>query len=636
MTIQHPARLLLLVLALLVLPVVPARAQQESPLTVEVQAGYGSDGTYRVGHWFPVTVIAANSGADLNGVLEFRFPGGEQSVFRYRVDLPRGARKQVTLPVTSNEAVRGAEIAFVGAEGDLLRQTVRLNPISFDEMLLGVVSSVPGALNSLGAIRSPTGGTASIAPIDPVRLPGDPLLLAGFDTIFLHDPATADFTSDQISALREYVALGGLLVVGGGPASERTVPGVVDLLPVDVGQLQQAVSAQALATYAGVRDSQPPALTVNTVAQRPRAVALDRDGLITSIDYGDGQVLFSAFELTALRGWGGEADLWQRALDIEGRVLVGSSFRTNNENLLRDALRLQALNLPSPLLLLALIVIYIVIIGPLNFLFLRRLGRVELAWVTTPILVVLFLGVAYGASFVLRGVRPQIAQVAVVQGISGNDRGVATAFIGVFSPQRRSYELQFAPETLVTPGSFEGFRLRSVPVTGDDTSIGMEELLVDVSALRTLMVEQSSVALPELSSSLNARGAAVQGGTIRNESALTLNDVLVVRGDAVQEIGDLAPGASVEFDLVGNPLSFPNQISLGEDGVVMRDAMLYNLFGYGRFHESGMRFQGEQGFPDRLGVYVLAWGDTPAVDFTINGAAVAQEGRTLYIIRLQP
>jgi hypothetical protein len=400
--------------------------------------------------------------------------------------------------------------------------------------------------------------------------------------------------------------------------------------------LRADVSAAPLASLVDDRQLPVPTpLTALSVALRPDANNLVGDGLIVERAEGAGRVLFTAFDLAALRTWAGEAALWQELLEHTTRVELGQNFRIRNENLMRDALQTDSLRLPSTAVLLLLVALYIVVVGPLNFWLLRRAGRVELAWVTTPLIVVAFLLVAYGASFVLRGTSARITQLTVVQGVSGADRGQATSFLAVFSPQRRSFNVGFPTNSLVTPGSFEDFTFNAAPVTSDEASVELRDLLIDVSSLRTLLVEQPTAVAPVLELSLEQAGGRLNG-EVRLVGGPALSDVQIVVGDSGDLIGDLPSGESASFSFDTRVSNFPFQFSLQNEGAINRERVISSLFGYDRFASGGPNFQGDQGqgLPDRDGLYLLGWANQTPLQVTLDDAAIGQQGETLYIIRL--
>ena len=101
--------------------------------------------------------------------------------------------------------------------------------------------------------------------------------------------------------------------------------------------------------------------------------------------------------------------------------------------------------------------------------------------------------------------------------------------------------------------------------------------------------------------------------------------VIVMGEDVAGGLG--APG---EDDAWGGPLG----VTKGLMSKFGRDRVLYSLFGYDRFAANGPRFHGDKGLPDRNGMYLIGWGDGPALPVTIDGDGGRQQGHTLYIIRL--
>ena len=104
--------------------------------------------------------------------------------------------------------------------------------------------------------------------------------------------------------------------------------------------------------------------------------------------------------------------------------------------------QLPALALPPIHGLLLLLGAYILLIGPVNYIVLRRLDRREWAWVTMPLLIVVFAVGAYGFGAALRGSNVIINEVAIVRGAPGATDGAAQVYLGVFSPSRETYQLE--------------------------------------------------------------------------------------------------------------------------------------------------------------------------------------------------
>ncbi|HMO57302.1 MAG TPA: hypothetical protein PKC19_08100, partial [Roseiflexaceae bacterium] len=408
------APLLLAVFLLISLSVPQRTLAQDAPgLSLDVRAGY--DGSYRSGEWFPIIIDVANDGADLRGELEWLFPGQRnEPAFRAMIDLPRGSQKRIWLDVFSRSFARNGTVRLI-AEGTVLAErSIGLDPIDNDRFLIGIVSSDLALLNSLNSLQlSGTGGT-TVRHIRPGELPERAASLRGINVLIFHDTDSTSLTQAQRDAIELWASLGGQLVVSGG-VNQQTANGFNELLPVELdGTLTQGSIAPlvALATTP-LNDTTVP---LNGVIARPGAFQLPgNSGLIFVHSYGAGQVTFTRFDLAVLRGWTGEIDMWSNLLETITLFTPASAARLNQTSLLQYVLQLPALGLPSAGILLLFLLAYIAIIGPGNYLVLRRVGRLEWAWITVPVTVLIFSLGLYLVGFGLRGGQAQINQVAVVQ-----------------------------------------------------------------------------------------------------------------------------------------------------------------------------------------------------------------------------
>jgi hypothetical protein len=75
--------------------------------------------------------------------------------------------------------------------------------------------------------------------------------------------------------------------------------------------------------------------------------------------------------------------------------------------------------------------------------------------------------------------------------------------------------------------------------------------------------------------------------------------------------------------------------------VFERQNILSNFFGFNQFGfnaaagpNPNLQAPVPEGIPDRDGVYLLAWGMKPILDFQINNNAAEQQSLVLYVIRL--
>jgi hypothetical protein len=577
----------------------------------------------------------SNDGPDIQGVLEWHFPGMRDSnTFERVVDLPRGAQKRLVLNAFAHNFARTGEVRLVVNGTAIGTERVRLMPIDAEQFVVGVVSSDSALLNSLASMNFNNRGSTTVVHLSHELLPDTAMALAGIDALFLHDITTTDFSPSQRATLELWVSLGGQLVVSGGANAERTVPGLADLVPVTVAGLTADVSLAPLGELARRDRATLTSATVSQVELQPEAREVDDAGLIVARSQGAGQVIFSRFDLSALRAWTGEPDLWSRVLDSSMRFEPGTLYRWRDDNLIPQVVQFPGLQLPSFGILVLFILVYVVIIGPVNFLMLRRMRRSELAWITVPGIVLLFVVGTYGVGTLIRGNRPRIVQVTIVQGYEGTTRAQATDFIGLFSPRRDTYTLTLTPDALVSQERLGWDNSAYAPVVWTDRGTELRDLLVDVSSLRTAIVEHA-VDMPfQVSSTLQRQQGEVRG-EVQNLSDTPLVDAVVVHGSTQQDLGTLAPGDSHDLVLEHNQGNFPGFTDPDDDETMFnRQRILNNLVTPDQFGRFGQNAPLGMGGLDNDGVYLLSWHTQSLNTAQIDGTPAHQDGLTLYVIQL--
>jgi hypothetical protein len=624
-------------LAMAVAVSAPARvvlAQDQPPITLDVRVGY--EGTYRIGEWFPVSVSIGNDGPDLRGVLEWSFTGqADEQVFRQVIDLPRGSRKQVILEVFARDFVRAGQLRLLDGENPLVTRDVSLDAADAGVFLAGVISSDPAMLNSLNSLQLVGFSSTQVRHLDPADLPEHTALLRGLNALFLHDTDSAALSPAQRDALGLWVSLGGQLFVSGGVGGQKATAGLADLLPAQVGGALTQGDLSALASLTGTGALPNPAAALSPAQPRAGAEQFPPEsGLLFRWRYGSGLVTFSAFDFASLRGWASEGALWDTLLVRQAILAPGYIARLSQTSLLeRGVLRLPSLNLPSTGVVLAFLLLYVLVIGPINYLALRRWRRLEWAWLSIPLVVLVFSCGLYAVGAGLRGGQSQLSQAAIVQGAEGQPRAFATSFIALFSPRRASYTVGFPAQALVggAPVRFNQSNQFDA-VVADEAGARSMRVLADVVSVSTFVAEQM-VDLPvTIQSSLTSDAAGLRG-EVRNTGSGALDDVLIVRGDTFTRLGALAAGASLQVAENSVQQGFPNSVGLADSGTFNRQDILRVLFD--RDSVRLVNAGGAGGLSDDQGVYLLGWASLPTTAATIDGQEATQTGLTLYVIRLK-
>lgn len=556
------AALALLAFLLLATPVL---AQGGGP-TMSVSGGF--DGYCRRDAWCPVHVVLSNEGPDIEGELHIIY------AYTTTPDRPSVA-KPVSLPAHSRKAyflylppVGGStawKVRLVSNGEVLVEERLSLRTMGGRDPLYGVVGGSEGSLNFLADV-APPGATGRVAYLPLEALPPDPLAWEPMDVLVLSDVDTGGLSPNQRRALETWVAHGGHLVVAGGGGADRTAVGVADLLPVTVGPLRSVEDLGALTERLGT-GLVPGPYGVTEVTVREGEVLLEQDGLplIVRRVYSAGVVDFVAFGTGAglFTRWEDGTRLWSLLVETTAQPAPRIAFR--QEYLAMEAIGIiPDLVAPSPFHLLAFVLVYTLLIGPVNYLVLKRLDRRELAWATIPLLVLAFTAFTYLTGLHVRGRIPIVHRLVAIRVPPGSDVGRATAAVGLFSPRRTAYDVQIAASVYPADWDFPGYGVPSAHLsrilqTGEGSRV--IRVQVDVGGIRPFLAE-TYVDAPRVAADL--RLVAGEGGDFRLEGTIRngpsrLSEAVLIVGQQDLRLGDLEPGAetTVHLDLHGSVQTTP-------------------------------------------------------------------------------
>jgi hypothetical protein len=542
----------LLLLALTLVGLAAPAAAQDDPIRLQAEVGF--DNLYKRGHWTPVRITVANSGPDVEGLLVLDYPagsGGDQIRYQAPLSLPGQSRKTVTLYV-GPDGYSTIWTVQLFAGGELLAQA-RVQPRSLnpEQTLYAVAGGTPIDLTVLEEINR----DATVATIDLDDLPAAAPAWESLDLLVLNDLDTGALTPDRRTALERWVAAGGHLVVAGGPNWRLTAAGVADLLPVRITGDVTAYGLSALDALAAATVGTGPFLVAQ--ASLTDGIALiDQDGLplLARRQVGLGRVDWLALDLSLapLRDWAGNRPLWERVLPAAD-LRPPWARTTINIWAARQGLRsLPALALPSALEMVGFFLAYTLVVGPLNYFVLKRLGRRELAWVTIPGVIVLFSALAYLTGFQLRGGDLIFNRLSLVYGAAGAEQAHARTLIGVYSPRRDAYDLTLSEGVFARPlvtDNTGGLSSVSAATVEQSGRFALRHVQIDVAGLRAFRAE-AAIPSPPIASTLAITVADPPRlrGTLTNQGDFTLQDASLLVGENLIEVGDLAPGATVRVD----------------------------------------------------------------------------------------
>jgi hypothetical protein len=641
----------------------------DDPSAISIQVEVGFEGKERVGFWIPVIVDLENQGPDFDGEVQISDPSsgnpsysmGPMYQSRYVCDvvLPRGSHKRVTVYFPFFSAVPRLEVDLVSGGKTVDSVEPTMSVIGEQDLFIGVVGQRTSAWNLLTTLDLPVQGSrVEVVPLATTGFPERPEVLEAFDIIALGDVRAEAFSPGSLEALEGWVAGGGTLVLSGGANGKSNLKGLPGpLLPVVPGDAVQLGSVSALEQMG----SEPlSALLLPTITES-RAVSgrvLVREGdtpLAVLGSYGNGRVLFLAFDPVAqpLAGWGGMAQVWEELLfqSLPPSILSGSQLNQGGPsaistqwlyNLSGAVSNLPALELPSANLLVGLIVGYILLVGPVSYLILRRLRRPGLAWATIPVLVLLFSSGAYFMAVQAKGSDVQVSAATIVERASGADWARVRQMVGVLAPSEGDYHADLPGKELVGSwntgsGAGTGGEIGAmIRYQGDGSEA--ELLNMGMWTMRSLWTDSMQRVEDSLSQSLYVEGDHLKG-TVSNTGTSLLKETWIVAAGVTQDLGSLGPGdsANVDMPLVDAPAgSFyfdPQMFYSGGPPAGGLEQRLWQQRIQVLMAAMESRYTD---LPSGVSALLVGWTDENPGEILINGESPAESSLTVFIEPVTP
>jgi len=606
---------------------------------VQIDAEVGFGGKCRQGTWVPITINLKNPTNDTiaGTIATIDLITKQPSTHRTAFELGGPSEKQYThywLPDQPGSEAILKVMVDRGRVKDENKLIVKC-PYQYvypDNMFVTAVGPAQATLNFLDGFQlvalkpgqSGIPGSTSTqirieaGLIDVDNIPDRPLGYDGVDVLVLADLAPSRTAPEQLAAIGMWVASGGTLVVNGGADYQRLQNSFYEeMLPVKVTGARELSSLNSLNTIPNIGIPIENAASVVIESQlKPDARALVmQEGipLVTVWDYGLGRVIFLAFDYTSptLRAWGGQINMWKAILLLSSKrvplaspIIDTSSHTTmpglpptqspirphQRESTTMGSIESVAGNMPSittPSLQIILIYLlaYLFCLVPVNYFILTRKNRRELAWITTPAVIILFTIGAYGIGYTMKGSRLLLNTISVTEASTGIKYAAINTYIGIFSPARRSYGMEIYDTFAVTSereqvnanqywlgGTQQQTRRRGwkpINVHFADTTV-LPEISMDMWSMRSFRAESGCDLGGALDANLTVDTKAKKvTGRISNNTKYDLNDCQIFIGQQTAMIDNIRKNSVVEVEsdlshIGSNSIHAQHKIKLSE------------------------------------------------------------------------
>ena len=571
---------------------------------IQFDAFLGYDGIVPESSWFPIVCEVKNDGPPFNGIIEVT-TGAQDQPRRLLVELPTGTLKRLVIPVFS--ATRGFssswDVRLVDERGRKRAEPLSVRASRTVASGVPLVGSLPRTANGKPMFRTVVRSDEqpASARLLPQIFPDNPLVLEGMDCLYLNSERAMELSEAQVTALYGWLNAGGHLIIAVEQVAEiNAKPWLKSLFPCDLKEMRQlqghpelqawlrsatwatgGLSRPRVATRSGASINSRLSLSANPfndlmddltfetagievatgeVRQGNVVVSVGDAPLIVTANHERGQVtalLFSP-EREPFRSWKNLPVFWAKLVGVPAESYVQDQSYYGQVKMGSDGIfgamidTRQVHKLPVEWLLFLLLV-YLVVIGPLDQYWLKRIGKPMLTWITFPSYVVLFSLVIYLIGYKLRAGDSEWTELHVVDvypnGESAELRG--RTYASVYSPLNQRYPLEAQEKFAILRGETakyggtESNEKLTVTQAGDSCAA---EILVPVWTSQLLVGDWWQPAPVPLKVTMvpQANGWRV---TVENKTDHRLAYSQIVVGGNVANLGEIPANQAQSFQV---------------------------------------------------------------------------------------
>lgn len=537
----------------------------------KVNVEFGFNGVYRMNGYIPVKITVDNMGDDFIGKLQMRNHINYNDDIIQQSDINIASSRSISqkFVIQSTESnVNVIRILIVDDKGrEVYNKKVSLPLLKAVNQNKKVIAFLSDEMDSLRYI-SPDSSYTRIE-LNEDNFPNNKYDFYTFDYILINNFDVSKLNDKQIEALKDWIEGGGTLVLGTGPYYKKTTNVLKDYIGIDTINDTRVVDFNKIKVYATNKEissrSDAPFIVSNIegVSSEDIYYAEDSEGLVYAINKGSGRIILFTFDLgmEPMLSYPSNNDVVEKFLDFRDN---DKYFRHNSYYDVERFLKgIPELEIPSLKVIIMIICVYILLINPILYLYLKKKKKRHYLWVCIPALSILFVVLMYVAGLNTRLKEPVTQVVNTVYfDENSNQKSSITADMMLMTVSNKELNLESTDGLDINAVRYDGDRryrnnnnnntyvdypLRFTKDVGSDSSITIH----NVGTFESCNFEiQPSGELPreykvDIDVYLGNKGLA---GTIKNNYDYDLKEAVIFYKEKVYEVGNIASGETIKVD----------------------------------------------------------------------------------------
>ncbi len=568
----------LTLLVMLVISFMLPSAQASAAATLEVKATAGISGKAKYQSVVPLQVTVKNNGADFSGdmainsansyeaasamVVPIDIAAGEEKTFTFYLDgLADYSYSEADLFAFYEGSIeKGKKIAYKGTKR---LQSNFLDPSStFIYTLTDKSDRLSAFLRLSTFVAQSNVEVFNINQLKDYTFPEDSQGLAMANVIVVDEVAIADLTQKQQESLLKWVQDGGTLLLGAADQIDATAGILKDYLPLSLSQEMTSISAEALTKLSGGGIfTQPISVYAAKTNEGSLPVLTENNAvLVAKKAIGSGEVIQTAFSLgdQPLASMDGYAALIAKMIDVQsisqqGMMRQGQSPLDQISYELRNINELFPSFEVSVSYMLIVIILYILIIGPILYVVLKKMDKREHAWWVIPSISIVLSIVLFIVGAKDRIVQPQVQQSAFYK--VNEDSSVNGYYVESILTNRSGDFVVNADKntTAVALRSYNNFTgtmgaLHESSYVKENAN-GSTLTLRDLSywSVQSFAGKSSAQNIGKMDIDITLKNEKLSG-TVKNNFPFALKDVTLISGVKEVKLGDIEANGTLQVN----------------------------------------------------------------------------------------
>ena len=538
-----------------------------------MQVSAGFDGKYKENRWFPVTIqltngvvsnqISAKNISEFKGILTISTTVSRNKNAEYI--------KEIQLPALSSRRYYFYVKDPLDSKIDISIKDNKGNEISSNSIVLNRLSNYGKLILLIGTPETQIyfntsnhfNGVDSVV-VKP-ELPNLPDKWFGYnsiDLLIISDFQKKILNEEQMDAIKKWVQNGGKLIVSVGSKWQLFKDSFIEeMLPV---KITDSSVINTLKIFNEELSGSEGDIVISN-SELKKGLVINQNGekpLIVKGKYGSGEVYYLAFDIDKFpfRGWNGQDKFWLGFLGESSHYKFTEFAIGYFRNFIS---KIKYLEPPKIETIGIILLLYLILVCPINFFILRKKKKLELAWVTIPIIVVIFSISIYFYGLLQRGGNLILRNVSIINTSEDSTYGRVNGASLLFTPKRNKFDIQIKnKDSIISEEFYWGNRMemgwtsypRRYPKS-DFESVQTLDETDEVFLIKSKPMKIWTTVYLEYLNQIDLGGFIDADlkissdslyGTIKNKTKYKIKDCMFLCGITGEFIGDLDSGKTIE------------------------------------------------------------------------------------------